>query len=123
MRVNVIFIVQSRPADAPEIDWIERASLKVNAVLIDDNAYIQFDQSLRFSLSLIEGCQMLAEEFVDAGREMFTNRFDWEYTKSDVLARAMRSLQMPVDRMIAFKEEFTDEGPVTYRFIIIIEEQ
>lgn len=123
MKVNVIFVVQSRPADAPEIDWVEKNARKINSVLIDDNAYIQFDQSLRACLSLIEGCQMLSEEFVDAGREMFTNRFDWEYVKSDVFARAMRSLQMPVDRMIAFKEEFTDEGPVTYRFRIIIEEQ
>lgn len=121
-KCNVYFFVQSRPGDDPDADWIDKKGRVVKDVPVD-REYIDFD-AMRMDtiISLIGGCQLLAEQFVDAAREDFHNRFDWEYTKTDVFARAMRSLQMPVDRIMAFKESYDSKGEVVYRFTIQIEE-
>lgn len=121
-RVNILFIVKSINVEDPNSDWIDKCGRRVERVPLDDNGYIQFDDMrMDGNVSLIGGCQMLAEEFVDAARDAIRNRFDYEYTKVSTFSDALRSLQMPLDRYVAYKTDFVDEGMAERRFEIIVE--
>lgn len=123
-QASIIFSVESRPGDDPDVGWTDGPGIITKPIPIDDAGYLG-ELTHEQAQILISGADLLAGETVaNLMQDVGASELECEDVRARIYSEVLQALVMPVeDRFTIFKHEVTSTDATITRFVCRVEEE